>query len=481
MILKIHRQYLLSAQHKIVLIELTYGAGSSETTKNTVVLPVYENDYSYENKEYVVTEGELFSFKILFKKSETEFSEVLQFVKIPQKGNKAEFWSGVEENDITADYIQSLQDEPKRPYYYDYLKRYFGGQRIFKPVETKSQSINPNCPNGQSTTIYNRNIRPCKEELIFEENFDSLDFTKWQGVIELASDEYDAEFVSFQNNSNNVFIYEGILNIVPTLLSDSREFLNVKDQSLDLSSVCTATEDRYKSCKRTAGGFTILPPIVSAKIQTRNFFSFKYGRVVVRAMVPKGDWIFPLIALDPTTFKYGTKNYQSGQIRIALVRGNEQLTLNNEEVGGKVLYAGPIISPGENNRTILKSKKDNEHFSSKFHDYEVVWTPEHLKFFVDNEQYGEILPNDINFEKSRGGGAMAPFDQEFHLTLGLSVGGLADFPDGSLTGPTKTKKPWDNGDPKQEVSFWSNKNNWLATWDHLSSLQVDFVRVFALG
>lgn len=37
---------------------------------------------------------------------------------------------------------------------------------------------------------------------------------------------------------------------------------------------------------------------------------------------------------------------------------------------------------------------------------------------------------------------MAPFDQEFHIALGVGVGGNADFPDGSRTGLSKTLKPW---------------------------------------
>jgi len=34
-------------------------------------------------------------------------------------------------------------------------------------------------------------------------------------------------------------------------------------------------------------------PIVSARLNSREAFAFKYGRLEVRAKVPEGDWIWP--------------------------------------------------------------------------------------------------------------------------------------------------------------------------------------------
>lgn len=76
---------------------------------------------------------------------------------------------------------------------------------------------------------------------------------------------------------------------------------------------------------------------------------------------------------------------------------------------------------------------------------------------------------------------LAPFDKEFHLSLGLFVGGISDFPDNSLNGVSKKRKPWTNYDPKAELNFWKNKSEWLQTWDGVNSgLVVDSVKVYAL-
>lgn len=64
-------------------------------------------------------------------------------------------------------------------------------------------------------------------------------------------------------------------------------------QSIYLFIRCTAVVDTEAECKRTAQHFTILPPVVSCKIKTKQTFTFKYGRVEIRAKLPKGDWMFP--------------------------------------------------------------------------------------------------------------------------------------------------------------------------------------------
>lgn len=46
-------------------------------------------------------------------------------------------------------------------------------------------------------------------------------------------------------------------------------------------------------CSKQAEGFTILPPITTAKIRTKSSFVFTYGKIEIRAKFPKGDWIFP--------------------------------------------------------------------------------------------------------------------------------------------------------------------------------------------
>lgn len=37
----------------------------------------------------------------------------------------------------------------------------------------------------------------------------------------------------------------------------------------------------------------IISPVVSARLRTAGTFSFKYGKVEIRAKMPTGDWLWP--------------------------------------------------------------------------------------------------------------------------------------------------------------------------------------------
>lgn len=122
----------------------------------------------------------------------------------------------------------------------------------------------------------------------------------------------------------------------------------------------------------------IIPPIQSARIHTRNSFSFTYGFVEVRAKMPKGDWIWPgthrrlthtevffvkwlfftrqfhphpfsqqnkkAVWMSPTDSVYGS-NPRSGEIDITEVRSNVNLSCGSKSYGrqlsGTSLHWGP--------------------------------------------------------------------------------------------------------------------------------------------
>lgn len=48
-----------------------------------------------------------------------------------------------------------------------------------------------------------------------------------------------------------------------------------------------------EECVRQAATFSILPPIESTRITTKDAITFKYGMIQVRAKLPLGDWIVP--------------------------------------------------------------------------------------------------------------------------------------------------------------------------------------------
>lgn len=91
----------------------------------------------------------------------------------------------------------------------------------------------------------------------------------------------------------------------------------------------------------------------------------------------------------------------------------------------------------------------------------------------------KTIPNAVYWE---AGTTMAPFDQEFHISLGVGVGGNADFPDDSMTGLQKLQKPWENTSPKAELNFYlSAEDQWYPTWNSRESgLIVDYVKVYSV-
>lgn len=109
---------------------------------------------------------------------------------------------------------------------------------------------------------------------------------------------------------------------------------------------------------------------------------------------------------------------------------------------------------------------------------------------MDNEWFATIYTAQGFFRRGRfkgknpwtAGGLNAPFDQEFFLIMDLAVGGRAYFPDfGNLYG-----KPWVNGAPNASRAFWEGREQWLHTWNfdanapQSSTLQVDYVRIYAI-
>jgi beta-glucanase (GH16 family) len=70
----------------------------------------------------------------------------------------------------------------------------------------------------------------------------------------------------------------------------------------------------------------MLPPVQSARIQTKGTFSFKYGRMEVKTKFPKGKWLWPAIWMLSDENKYGDDQDGgipfSGEIDIIEPRGH---------------------------------------------------------------------------------------------------------------------------------------------------------------
>lgn len=124
------------------------------------------------------------------------------------------------------------------------------------------------------------------------------------------------------NSPNNSFVQDGKLYLVPTLTSDVIGKDNVLNgftynitgcTSVNTTSGCGAVSNL------TAG--TVINPVMSARISTKNSHHIQYGRVEVIAKLPTGDWIWPSIWMLPVEETYGAWP-ASGEIDIMQARGN---------------------------------------------------------------------------------------------------------------------------------------------------------------
>ena len=137
----------------------------------------------------------------------------------------------------------------------------------------------------------------------------------------------NGEFEIATASSDNLYIRNNQLYIMPTLTSDeigTDAILN--GGSYDLGDACTAGHDSFSisgtsdsgNCTASSdGGKNVIPPVKSARLSTKGHYSIRYGKVEVRAKLPRGDWLWPAIWMLPVNNTYGPWPL-SGEIDVSL-------------------------------------------------------------------------------------------------------------------------------------------------------------------
>ena len=157
----------------------------------------------------------------------------------------------------------------------------------------------------------------------------------------------------------------------------------------------------------------------SARMVTKNKVDFQYGRIDIRARLPKGQGIWPAIWMLSTEEKYGGWP-RSGEIDIMELVGH----IPNEIFGTvhfghdfwRFLSAPYILNQGD--------------FSLDFHTFSLLWREDCLRFMVDGELYGTPITPSSTLPTGY------PFNETFHMILNIAVGGnLPGNPDGSTVFP----------------------------------------------
>ena len=151
----------------------------------------------------------------------------------------------------------------------------------------------------------------------------------------------------------------------------------------------TATKENYNGSAYT-----------SARLLTKDKFSFKYGKIDVRAKLPAGVGTWPAIWMLGNNIN--TAGWPAcGEADIMEHRGSE---LN--KIFGTLHYPGRSGSNGDGTTVMITNA------TTQFHDYILEWTPAAIKFYVDTQLFYTVTNT-----------SSLPFNQNFFIILNLAMGG----------------------------------------------------------
>ena len=145
----------------------------------------------------------------------------------------------------------------------------------------------------------------------------------------------------------------------------------------------------------------------SARIRTFNKGDWTYGKIEVKAKLPKGQGVWPAIWMLPTDEKLGGWP-KSGEIDIMELRGQTPNTVLG------TVHFGPAW-PNNKNKGSEYVLANND-FSNDFHVFSVIWSKDKIRWYVDGTLFYTINATDLAPETY-------PFNNRFHMILNLAVGG----------------------------------------------------------
>lgn len=331
------------------------------------------------------------------------------------------------------------------------------------------------------------------QQLIFDEEFDTLNFKTWQHELTMSGGG-NWEFEWYVNNRSNSYVKNGILYIMPTLTENAIGTNALYSGDVNIWGGTPAgqcTMNQFYGCERNAAASgNVINPVQSARLRTVNSFSFTYGKVEVVAQLPKGDWLWPAIWMLPVGEEYGAWP-ASGEIDIMESRGNDaSYPSGGNNVFASTLHWGPDSS--QNRYTLTHANYSNGAMSlaDGFHTYGLYWDANQLYTYFDTPT-NVVLKIDFtrqsfwqrgNFPSSYANPWVnepnsAPFNRDFHFVLNLAVGGTNGyFPDG------QGGKPWSDTDPHSVNAFNNAKGSWYSTWNgEDAALKVKSIKVWSLN
>lgn len=174
--------------------------------------------------------------------------------------------------------------------------------------------------------------------------------------------------------------------------------------------------------KKDFPNYNTTEPWSSARVLTQNKFDFTYGKVEVRARLPRARGSWPAIWLMPTTSAYGAWP-KSGELDVMEHVGNNF---------GTVLSTVHTQNNNWMNGSHTSASKVMPDVDTVFHVYAMEWSEDSIRFTYDGVKCYTYVNPKTDWKDW-------PFDQKFHIILNVAIGGgmggsitEADWPDSML-------------------------------------------------
>ena len=138
----------------------------------------------------------------------------------------------------------------------------------------------------------------------------------------------------------------------------------------------------------------------SSRLVTEDKFEFTYGRIEMRAKLPTGGGTWPALWLLGADYRTNTWP-ACGEIDVMEHVGNQQDRIFSS-----------LHFPGNSGGDAVTQSINEEGVSDDFHVYSAIWSPENIRFFVDDELYHTFQ-----------NGSDLPFNSDFFLIFNVAMGG----------------------------------------------------------
>lgn len=157
--------------------------------------------------------------------------------------------------------------------------------------------------------------------------------------------------------------------------------------------------------------------MISGRFNTKGKFEFLFGRIEIKAKLPRGDWVYPrkfiIRHFQPSipfalsrkfhftvlTLESAENTWEFGlhrEIRIASSVGNEALTTpDHKDISCHILRAGGLTSSlnesDSTNRSKLPKRQSSKAWADEPHIFELEWSSGLIVVKVDGVEYGQQI------------------------------------------------------------------------------------------